>query len=642
MSRPGPHSGYNFTVHISEFQDQDRINPRPNEKTESEYLLEEFLSPARLSAIAHSENLDQVTSLQMVVDTTENSLGNFGHYLPNLTELDLSNSVLTSVRDLGSSLAKLEIIWLTKCQLVDLDGLSTFYNLTELYLAYNHINNLNDLSMMDNLKILDLEANDIDDIDQILFIEMCYNLKNICLQHNPICSAPKPLLPFDPEYNYRQVVIKMLPQLQRLDDVDVSDKSQDFTNLDEDLQLLTDNIKYGVASDGDPERPGSSAGNRPWTGAVRRPGSAMRPRSAMSHMMFGRSNFGVRPGTASVFDRPPTAAEKAYFQLPNGRPGTGSSVASSDSAIEVDDFSKLTSGNILCGNPLRALRPKKSGGKTAGNSSNKKLIFHTSGYKTAQAKQDNSNMTDVTFDDLLEELKEWKVEFEGKKRNKVSISEEVNVLTLSAADEAIDFISTGNENNYLNTYDGAPENSSKTLNNYNNNSNISPERFMKKSSINIRRRQYFPISTDPGTSRDVLTPSDFNHDESYEDGDSGLASSRETDTPNTLHDYQSRGPLRIPASLLASKGSPHQMSIKPPLVPSPLKPSLENIKGDPTVRPKIKNAARPAKSTLDQMKKVLPPTKPIHPPPHKSINIGARPGSSMPSLSYEKFSSSGS
>ena len=634
MSRPGSKGGYNFTVHISEFQDQDRINPRPNEKTESEYLLEEFLSPSRLREITENENLDQVTTLQMVVDTTENSLGNFGNYLPNLTELDLSNSVLTSVRDLGSSLAKLEIMWLTKCQLVDLDGLSTFYNVTELYLAYNHINNLNDLSMMDNLRILDLEANDIDDIDQILFIEMCRNLKNLCLQHNPICSAPKPLLPFDPEYNYRQVVIKMLPQLQRLDDIDVSDRTQDFTTLDEDLQLLTDNIKYGVAGDGDPERPGSAAGKRPGTGASRRPGSAIRPRSAMPNMMlFGRSNFGMRPGTASVFERPPTAAEKAYFQLPTGRPGTGSSVASSDSAIEVDDFSKLTSGNIVCGNPLRALRRKK-GGKGS-TSANTKLFFNTSGFKTAQSKTYNSSMSEVTFENLLDELKEWKMEFENKKANKVSISEEVNVLTLSA-DEAIDVMSTSNENSF-NINDGAFENITQTslINN-----NTSPEHLPKKSSINIRRRQYVPLSSDLNTDRDLLTPSDFNHDESYEDGDSGLASSRDTDTPNTLFDYQPRGPLRVPASLVGSKMAPHQMSIKPPLVPSPLKPSLENLRTDQAVRPKIKNAARPAKSSMDQMKKVLPPTKPIHPPPHKSVNIGARPRSSMPSLSYEKFSSS--
>ena len=346
-----PNSGSKFTVHISDFQDQDKINPRPSEKTESEYLLEEFLSPGRLKEITGESTLDNVATLQMVVDTTENSLGNFGLYLPNLKELDLSNSILTSLRDLGSSLKKVEVLWLTKCQIVDLDGIPTFSNVTELYLAYNHINNLSDLSMMENLRTLDLEANDIDDIDQIIFLEVCYNLFSICLQHNPICSTPKPLLPFDPDYNYRSAVIKMLPQLKTLDDVPVSDKSQDFTNLDEDLQLLTENIKFGLVAEGEdnPDRPGSSAEKRPGTTLSRRPASAMRPRSAMPSMLFGKSSFGVRPGTAAKFDRPPTAAEKAFFQLPTARPGTGSSIASTDSAIDMDEFSKLTSGNITTG-----------------------------------------------------------------------------------------------------------------------------------------------------------------------------------------------------------------------------------------------------------------------------------------------------
>ncbi|XP_063728574.1 leucine-rich repeat-containing protein 56-like [Symsagittifera roscoffensis] len=626
----------NFTVQVSNFQDQDKINPRPNEKTESEYLLEEFLSPWRLKEITGESNLEDASSLQMVVDTTENSLGNFGHYLPNLTQLDLSNSVLTSIRDLGSSLAKLEVLWLTKCQLVDLDGIPTFANLTELYLSYNHINNISDLSMMENLRTLDLEANDIDDIDQIIFLEVCGNLLNLCLQHNPICSTPKPMLPFDPDYNYRSAVIKMLPQLKNLDDIPVSDKTQDFTNLDEDLQLLTENIKFGLISEGeDSDRPGSSTGKRPGSALSKRPGTAMRPRSAMPSMLFGKSSFGVRPGTAARFDRPPTAAEKAFFQLPTARPGTGSSVASTDSAIDMDEFSKLTSGNIVCGNPLKAIRNKKS----------EKQINKTRNLELSGANS-NANTkllaSDETFSNILEELKEWRQEFDQKKDlTKLSMTEEVNVLTLSA-DEAID-VSAMDENSRGVNENGRGDKVNAIKDGPSSQNSLSPEHH-KRSSVNIRRRQYAPVSENPRNDSSY----EFVGDESYEDGDSGLASSRETDTPASfLNEYQQRGPFRssdpkLNPSVNLSKLAPHQMSIKPSLVPVALKPSLSNIgSGSSPVRPKIKNASRPARSTIDQMGKNKPSLVPAPPtaPPHK-LALSARPKSAMTSLSFEKFSGS--
>ena len=613
-----------FTVHISGFQDQDKINPRPNEKTESEYLLEEYLSPSRLRELTSQSDLSQVTSLQMVVDTTENSLGNFGHYLPSLKELDLSNSNLTSVRDMGSSLTNLEVLWMTKCQLVDLDGLSTFCNLTELYLAYNHINNLNDLSMMENLRTLDLEANDLDDIDQILFLEMCRNLQNLCLQHNPVCSSPKPLLPFDPDYNYRSSVIKMLPQLKTLDDLPASNQSQDFTILDEDLQLLTENIKFGLITEGESneERPGSSAAKRPATASLR-PGSAFRPRSAMPSMMYGRSTFGARPGTAAKLDRPPTAAERAFFQIPTHRPGTGSSVASTDSAVDLEEFSKLTSGNIVCGNPLKAIRSRKNEKFAQKHSRMTSRVSDTNAINLA---------TEENFHRIMEELKQWKRDFEGQNSTKVSLRDEVNVLTLSA-DESFDA-------------SAEPETGRRDLEDISEQptSNSSPEK-AKKSSVNIRRRQYVAASDSVTTDSIELNY----HDECYEDGDSGLASSRDTDTPASfLNEYQHRGPLRVPGTQprnseipVTSRLAPHQMSIKAPLVPVAMKPNLENLGRNSPVKPKIKNAARPAKSTLEQANRNKPVMMPAPPAPHK-MALAARPKSSMSSLTFEKFSTSSS
>lgn len=61
-------------------------------------------------------------------------------------------------RDLGSSFPLLRILWMPRCNLEDLDGVTAMVNLKELYLAYNDITDLSPLSLMTQLQILDLEG----------------------------------------------------------------------------------------------------------------------------------------------------------------------------------------------------------------------------------------------------------------------------------------------------------------------------------------------------------------------------------------------------------------------------------------------------------------------------------------------------
>jgi len=44
------------------------------------------------------DNLDEIHLLEMRVNTSETSLGNFGSHVPNLSKLKLSNSIISSVR----------------------------------------------------------------------------------------------------------------------------------------------------------------------------------------------------------------------------------------------------------------------------------------------------------------------------------------------------------------------------------------------------------------------------------------------------------------------------------------------------------------------------------------------------------------
>ncbi len=108
-------------IRITEFKDHI-INPDPIILQETDVLLEEFLSPTKLvrfevlrimkidfkpglcpniwfkKALTGVDDLYEVESLEMIVDTSETSLGNFGIYLPNLKQLKLSNSFVPRIR----------------------------------------------------------------------------------------------------------------------------------------------------------------------------------------------------------------------------------------------------------------------------------------------------------------------------------------------------------------------------------------------------------------------------------------------------------------------------------------------------------------------------------------------------------------
>ena len=80
-----------------------------------------------------------------------------GAYIPNLKQLRLVNSHVPCVRDLGTCLGRVEVLWLPRCKLKDLDGLPALSSLRELYLAFNEVTDISLITMLSSLELLDLE-----------------------------------------------------------------------------------------------------------------------------------------------------------------------------------------------------------------------------------------------------------------------------------------------------------------------------------------------------------------------------------------------------------------------------------------------------------------------------------------------------
>ncbi|KOO22545.1 leucine-rich repeat-containing protein 56 [Chrysochromulina tobinii] len=174
---------------------------------------QEFLPDEHIRELAKCDDLEAVAYLAFTVDTSENSLGELGRQVPNLRELRLNGSNISTLRDLGTGLAKLRVLWLARSGLRLLEGIGAFNTLTELYLAFNEVQDLSPLMEADRLQVLDLEANAVTDLAQIAYLSGCAELHALTLEGNPIAEGA----------GYRAQVKQALPQLELLDDLALGD-----------------------------------------------------------------------------------------------------------------------------------------------------------------------------------------------------------------------------------------------------------------------------------------------------------------------------------------------------------------------------------------------------------------------------------
>ncbi len=99
------------------------------------------------------DDLAAVTFLELSVNTADQSVAQVGELCPNLMQLKLNNSFLQSIRDLGTAVRNLQVLWLSRCGVSDLDGISVLDGLTELYLSFNTVEDITPLSLHDHLEV---------------------------------------------------------------------------------------------------------------------------------------------------------------------------------------------------------------------------------------------------------------------------------------------------------------------------------------------------------------------------------------------------------------------------------------------------------------------------------------------------------
>lgn len=414
-------------VLVTELSGSGHINPTPTPKPreELEILAETYLTPEKLRFLCGSQELSAVTSLDICINTQESTLGNFGAYLPKLVQLKMNNSVIKSVRDLGTTLSHLQVLWMPCCCLQDLDGILSLPSLKELYLAYNRVSDLSQIGMLENLQVLDLEGNDVDDLVQVQYLGLCGKLHDLTLDGNPLCRSPNPNAPQTADYSYRAAVRELVPQLRYLDNVSVEEEDLSCSNtLGEDWETLRNSIKEHnssqLASDLEESVDRASPLSRPSTAG--RPAtslSCVRPLSSQSP----RPHTGYRPMTAA-----------GLFSPPGSRPGS----ADSDlSAVEAET-SALTHGAgqiLFCGNPAQAIRARREKLRTAPTTSTltpREMPIHVPEHTYDLEEPDARARCDV-----FAELQAWRTEHSSR-LEAIKTEKLPQVLAIRHSDEEYD------------------------------------------------------------------------------------------------------------------------------------------------------------------------------------------------------------
>ncbi|KAM8940215.1 leucine-rich repeat-containing protein 56 [Pelodytes ibericus] len=415
-------------VRVTDFGWQGLLNPNPLNQEDDDVLMDEYLSTTKLRALTGVEDLREVKTLQMCVDTREHTLGNFGegyflgNYMPNLKQLKLNNSLILSVRDLGTSLSNLEVLWMSRCGLTDLDGISSLCSLKELYLAYNDVSDLSQVSMLEHLEILDLEGNNLEHISELQYLALCMNLTTLTLEGNPICVRPSSEATESSDYNYRSVVRNIIPHLHILDDVPADHLNTDTTNTpSHDWHMVKDYIKDQTASPRD-------AGAGRWS-LLRK--TNMRPSTAQPAVLR-RPSSAPRPTTAG---RPVTSLQ---------RPGGSLLSEPTEECTAENEASDLThgAGRVICGNPIKALRERKEKlGMVP------KISLGQFGHKS-----EHLNDTEVTLDkdrdDVFAELRSWR-EKHHVALQRIQADHAPQVLTINHSDEEDEACSASDEEEEL-------------------------------------------------------------------------------------------------------------------------------------------------------------------------------------------------
>ncbi|XP_077291674.1 uncharacterized protein LOC143915115 isoform X2 [Arctopsyche grandis] len=326
------------------------------------------------SGVEDVHQLRQLREVRLRVVAAAVSLSRLEVYTPYVRVLRLDGSGLTSLREIGTTLNHLKVLHVSRCGLTNLDGTFGLSNLTELYAADNHIENVGPCAVLENIKVINLDRNPLNSIANVSLLSLCPHLEKLSIKGTPVSRM----------HDYKKIMKDYMPNLKKLDgdftsEEDSFEESMGTDINDESYKSIEGNLKTDETascsievssltepSSEDNENHSSNSDcaddNQFVSNRTQRLASNGRPATALG---ISNSDYNARCHTA--MRRPCTA-------LPNNTRDVDSmNLPTFPEAMADTSPSSLTSGGIVCGNIARALSRARPPQKPLRPSSSKPL-----------------------------------------------------------------------------------------------------------------------------------------------------------------------------------------------------------------------------------------------------------------------------
>jgi hypothetical protein len=105
------------------------------------------------TTLTNHENLNDIESLQLQINSMFQSVSDISTHLTGLHTLILDGSILQSIRDFGIQFQYLQFLSVNHCGLTDLEGIASLPRLKEFHAADNHISELASVGFLDYLEV---------------------------------------------------------------------------------------------------------------------------------------------------------------------------------------------------------------------------------------------------------------------------------------------------------------------------------------------------------------------------------------------------------------------------------------------------------------------------------------------------------
>ena len=181
-----------YKILIDEILKNNELNFRLNQNKILEgkiNILDQIIT--KYSDIRNISQIKELKTLKLKIKKNFGMLNDIGYYIPNLIELNLEGSEISSILDIGISFQNLIKLNVSNCKFIDLSGIICFKKLEELNASNNLIKDLIDLEMCNQIKILNLNNNKIEDEDNLYFLLSCEKLEKLFLSGNLISDKMK-------------------------------------------------------------------------------------------------------------------------------------------------------------------------------------------------------------------------------------------------------------------------------------------------------------------------------------------------------------------------------------------------------------------------------------------------------------------